>query len=104
MTARFQVGQVLHRAHVQMIFDRRPRVEWTEWRVESLTRCGAWIRLASGSDRSRKWISDRTRFVQPTEAAALESLKARTRARLIHARRRLEEAGAAARVLGLEAE
>jgi len=78
---------------------RRVDVRWVEYHVESVTRCGMWIRSGRPDHRifeDRRWVSFNTRYVSQTrEEAKLCAISKRSyhvkkcKQRLAEAERRL---------------
>lgn len=90
-------GDILFRA---WIAPGTTSIFYDRYRVEKLTEEGFWM---VGIDTARRtWRGFNTRFASTTKDEAVERLKARTRAYVRHARRRLKDAEKRCGVLGIQ--
>lgn len=102
---KYTLGQVLYRAWV---LPRAAVIWYEEYVVEKVTDSGAWVlpkrtegTFSSAAPVERRWVSWRGKWCSATKEQALERLKARTASYVRHCRRRLKDAEARAKVLGL---
>lgn len=108
MLPSMQVGDVLYRAtarlRVSIDGGRRPELVMTPWRVVRMTAHSAWLvdtTALPGSGEQLMRLTAKRRFAYPTELAAWEDLRRRTRHRLRITRCQYDDAVAVARLLRL---
>jgi len=103
----YTVGEHLYRAEARVWHHGDgPHVDvvFTLWRVDRVTNCGAWLaRVVEHPhwEEPPRWRKSGTRYARRTREEAVGDLCARTRHRVWHAARRLGDAYAVARKLGV---